>query len=83
MAGTRDEVPELRQRLRELHRQVGRPTYKVLKDHADRLGRNLPTSTIGDLLNRHQRPHWDTVETFIRACAEHARRHRVKMTPEA
>ena len=83
MAGRRDETPELRQRMRELYKQVGRPTYEVLRSHADRLGRTLPTSTTGDLLKGHRRPRWSTVETFVLACEEHARQRRVGISREA
>ncbi len=83
MAGSREEVPELRQRVRELYKQVGRPTYEVLRSHADRLGRTLPTSTTGDLLQGHRRPRWITVETFVLACGEHARQAKVGISREA
>jgi tetratricopeptide (TPR) repeat protein len=80
MAGTGgpgDTVAAFRARLKRLHEEVWSPTYRRLAEHADREGDALATSTTGTLLNGPGTPRWETVATFIRACARHARAHRL------
>jgi tetratricopeptide (TPR) repeat protein len=74
-----DPVKELRAQLQDLFEQVRRPTYRGLARHADRAGLVLRISTIGDLLNGPRVPRWETVEAFVRACAGHARVHRIEV----
>jgi tetratricopeptide (TPR) repeat protein len=77
-----DPVVALRTRLQELFVQVRRPTYRSLATHADHEGRTLRASTVSDLLNGPGTPRWDTVETFVRACARYARAHQIRLAPE-
>ncbi len=62
----------LRVRLNQLHRAVGRPTYRQLRDQAALAGYRLPTSTCHELLTGSRMPRWATVEAFIVACMGHA-----------
>jgi len=64
----RDPIPEFRDRLRELRKQVGGPTYPELKACADRLGEKLSTSTIDELLKGPRLQRWKTVRAFVLAC---------------
>jgi hypothetical protein len=77
-----DPVTAFRARLQDLFVQVRRPTYRSLETHADQDGRALRTSTASDLLNGPSTPRWDTVETFVRACARYAHAHRIRLAAE-
>lgn len=78
MSQEKDPVAELRGRIRELRTLVGAPSYKDLQTHAALMGRNLPVSTTADLLTGTAMPRWKTVETFVLACREQARKHRIR-----
>jgi tetratricopeptide (TPR) repeat protein len=80
--GETDPVVKFRIRLQDLFVQVRRPTYRSLETHADRDGRALRTSTASDLLNGSGTPRWDTVETFVRACARYARAHQINLAAD-
>src|SRR4051812_48251048 len=73
-----DPVAAFRRQLQALFIQVRRPTYRTLEAHADHDGRALRTSTVGTLLNGPVTPRWETVETFVRACARYARAHHIE-----
>jgi tetratricopeptide (TPR) repeat protein len=70
-----------RSQLQQLFVRVRRPTYRSLELHADQHGRTLRTSTIGNLLNGPPIPRWDTVETFVRACASYAQARKIDLPP--
>src|SRR2546430_3443218 len=76
-----DPVDGFRSQLQQLFVRVHRPTYRSLVLHADQHGRTLRTSTIGNLLNGPPIPRWDTVETFVRACASYAQAHKMDLPP--
>jgi len=78
-----DATTDLQARLRELFTLARRPTYRGLEAHADQAGRTLRTSTVSDLLNGSSTPRWETVATFVDACARHARAHRIALDPQA
>jgi hypothetical protein len=80
--GETDPVVKFRSRLQDLFVQVRRPTYRSLEMHADGDGRALRTSTASDLLNGPGTPRWDTVETFVRACARYAQAHQIRPAAE-
>ncbi len=80
--GETDPVVTFRSRLQDLYVQVRRPTYRSLETHADHDGRALRTSTASDLLNGPGTPRWDTVETFVRACARYAQAHQTQLAAE-
>jgi hypothetical protein len=61
--------------------RVRRPTYRSLESHAAEDGRVLPTSTLGSLLNGPTVPRWQTVDSFVGACARNARAHRIRLDP--
>jgi tetratricopeptide (TPR) repeat protein len=71
-----------RARLRALHLQAGGPSYDELRAHASHAGRNLPTSTINDLLRGRVLSRWRTVAAFVDACHRHATSHRLALTPD-
>jgi tetratricopeptide (TPR) repeat protein len=77
-----DPVGDFRGRLQALFTLVRQPTYRSLAVHADRDGRALPPSTVSGLLNGPVIPRWDTVETFVRACAHYARTRQIRLDPE-
>jgi len=60
-----DAGAEFRLRLQNLYGLVRRPAYRRLGAHAAQAGLALPTSTIGDLLNRQVNPRWETVEDSL------------------
>ena len=66
----------LRRQLRELHEAVDRPSFRRLHEHAERADRTLPISTAQELLAGGRRPRWGTVEAFVVATIEFARRQR-------
>src|SRR4051794_27704231 len=81
---TGDDIDPLvifRTRLQELFVLLRRPTYRSLEAHADRDGRVLRPSTVSGLLNGPAIPRWQTVETFIRACACHAQARQIRVRP--
>jgi tetratricopeptide (TPR) repeat protein len=82
MDGETDPVAAFRIRLQDLFVQVRRPTYRSLETHADQDGRALRTSTVSNLLNGPGTPRWDTVETFVRACARYARVRQIRLPAE-
>ncbi len=77
-----DPLAEFRRRLQDLFIQVRRPTYRSLEAHADQDGRALRISTLSDLLNGSTTPRWDTVETYIRACARYAKARTIRVDPQ-
>jgi hypothetical protein len=77
-----DPLSEFRRRLQDLFIQVRRPTYRRLEAHADQDGRALRISTLSALLNGSATPRWDTVETYIRACARYARARNIRIDPQ-
>jgi tetratricopeptide (TPR) repeat protein len=77
-----DPLSDFRGRLQQLFTLVRQPTYRSLEAHANRDGRALPPSTVSGLLNGPVVPRWDTVETFVRACAHYARAHQIRLDPE-
>jgi tetratricopeptide (TPR) repeat protein len=77
-----DPVVAFRARLHDLFVQVRRPTYRSLETHADRDGRALRTSTVSNLLNGSGTPRWDTVETFVRACANYAHARQIRLAAD-
>jgi tetratricopeptide (TPR) repeat protein len=77
-----DPVAAFRIRLQDLFVRVRRPTYRSLETHADHDGRALRTSTVSNVLNGPGTPRWDTVETFVRACAHYAQAHQIRLAAE-
>ncbi len=82
MATARDDMAQLRQRVRELRKLVSTPSYDTLESQANRLGRRLPTSTISDLLNGPRRARWKTVESFVLACQAYAHQRKLNVPVE-
>jgi tetratricopeptide (TPR) repeat protein len=81
-SGADEAIIKFRSQLADLRQAVRSPTYGKLQEHANRDGRQLATSTTGDLLNGPGTPRWETVETFIRACRRHAQMQRLALPPE-
>jgi tetratricopeptide (TPR) repeat protein len=77
----REAIDTFRAGLKQLHREIRRPTYRTLVVHAELAGRALHTSTIGDLLNGPGTPRWVTVEAFLSACHGYAEAHRIPVPP--
>jgi AcrR family transcriptional regulator len=75
-------VAQFAARLRELHKEVGSPSYEQLSRYSDMQGSRLPKSTIHNLLNGGGMPRWATVESFIQACQAVARRRGPSTRPE-
>jgi hypothetical protein len=65
-------MAELRSELKRLYQDVQKPTYKDLGARADRLGLELPTSTITDLLTSRRLARWKSIRTFVEACRAEA-----------
>lgn len=80
--GETDPLAMFRQRLQSLYTSARKPTYRTLEAHAAQDGKSLCTSTVSDLLNGPSTPRWDTVETFVRACARYAQAHQVGLAPQ-
>jgi hypothetical protein len=77
--GGEDPVIELRRALVELNQAVGKPSYPKVAQYVGAAGRQLGRSTMYDLRKpgSSSRPTWDTVEAFVWACLQHARRRRI------
>lgn len=71
-----------RRDLRQLHADVRSPAYRALRDHAGLQGVELPTSTIGTLLNGPGFPKRATVEAFVLACRSYARAHKITVAEQ-
>ncbi len=77
-----DLVATFRLDLWQLLEDVRSPTYRTLRDHAGFQGVELPTSTIGTLLNGPGFPKRATVEAFVLACRSYARAHRITIAED-
>jgi hypothetical protein len=75
----------VRDEVRWLYQQVGKPSLVSLEKHAALKGHSVSKSAFGNLLNGHGKPRWATVEAFVAACAGCARDHRppLRLPPNA
>jgi len=71
-----DELGQLHQELRQLHRRVSCPSLVSLEKHASLAGHRVSKATFGNLLNGKGKPRLETVEAFVAACASYARSRR-------
>jgi tetratricopeptide (TPR) repeat protein len=72
-----DAMRTFHARLGVLRVQVGEPSYGDLEKAASLSGRALAKQTISDLLSGNTRSRWGTVETFVLACRQYAKRRRI------
>ena len=62
----------IRDELRRLHEQAGKPTADNLKEHADRRGHSVGRATLWAVLTGTGGLRWATVEAFVDACDNYA-----------
>ncbi|SCG68453.1 anti-sigma factor antagonist [Micromonospora humi] len=74
----------MQERLQDLRRRVGAPSYSTIVNHAERHGYRLSTSSITNLLKAASKPRLETVEAFVVGCMAYAiaRKARRQVPPE-
>jgi hypothetical protein len=76
VAHAEGEVGDLHEALAALHALVGAPNDRQLANYASLAGHELPRSTANTVRLAHGTQRWETVEAFIAACLQFAKKRK-------